>query len=85
MTYTPFNDDETYRPKLPDLWEWNTSYAPHPGYLDQECTPSATCLSPDAEDVTDERSSLHKHQSDRVGFHLLVESEDEHHACMLPE
>lgn len=36
MTYFPFNDDDTYRPELPDLWERTPSYAPTPGHPDRE-------------------------------------------------
>ncbi|KAJ5109640.1 hypothetical protein N7532_002285 [Penicillium argentinense] len=28
MTYTPFNNDDTYRTEQPDLWERTPSYAP---------------------------------------------------------
>ncbi|KOS38888.1 hypothetical protein ACN38_g10284 [Penicillium nordicum] len=39
MTYTPFNDGDTYGPELPDRWERTPSYAPTPGYPDREWTP----------------------------------------------
>ncbi|CAI7580189.1 unnamed protein product [Penicillium pancosmium] len=51
MTYTPFNDDYTYRPELPDLWERTPSYAPTPGFFDRGDTPSVICSSPDPEDL----------------------------------
>ena len=49
MTLTPFNDDDdddAYRPELPNLWERTPSYAPTPGYPDREWTPSIICPSP---------------------------------------
>ena len=65
MTYTPFNNDDTYRPALPDLWEHTPSYAPTPGYPDREWTPSVICPSPDPEDIVDECSpSLHQQSVD---------------------
>lgn len=45
------------------LWGPTPSYAPTPGYLDRECTPSVICPSPRAEDIVGERSSaLHQPQ-----------------------
>ncbi|KAJ5320144.1 hypothetical protein N7508_000427, partial [Penicillium antarcticum] len=73
--YTPFNDDDTYRPKLPDLWEGTTSCAPSPGYLDREWTLSVICPSPDLEDIVAEWSpSLYQHPSDRLSCdHMIKE------------
>ncbi|KAJ5111804.1 hypothetical protein NUU61_001434 [Penicillium alfredii] len=77
MTYTPFNNDDAYRPEFPDLWERTPSYAPTPGYLDREWTPSVICPSPDAENIVGERStSLHQHPPDQPSFHAAVEHED---------
>jgi hypothetical protein len=71
MTYTPFNDDDNdaYRPELPDQWERTPSYAPTPGYPDREWTPSVICRSPDPEDIVGQCSpSLHQYPSDQQGF-----------------
>ncbi|RJE21194.1 hypothetical protein PHISCL_06470 [Aspergillus sclerotialis] len=77
MTYTTLNDDDTYRPELPDLWERTPSYALTPGYLDREWTPSVICPSPDAENIVGERSSsLHLPPSDEPRFRPAVESDD---------
>lgn len=73
MTYTAFNNDETYRPELSDRWERTLSYAPTPGYLDREWMPSVICPSP----IVGERSSpLHQPLSDKLRFHPNVESDD---------
>lgn len=68
ITYTPFNDhDDTYRPELPDPWEWTPSYAPTTGYLHHEWTPSVICPSPGAEEIVHERSpSLQSHPSEQL-------------------
>lgn len=77
MTYTTFNDDDTFRPELRDLWERTLSCAPTPGYLDREWTPSVICLSPDTEDIVSERSSpVHQPPSDQLRFHPAVERDD---------
>ncbi|KAJ5993368.1 hypothetical protein N7451_009092 [Penicillium sp. IBT 35674x] len=77
MTYTPFNNDDTYRPELPDLWERTPSYAPTPGYPDREWTPSVICRSPDVEDIVGQYSpSLHQHSSDQQGFDPIVKRAD---------
>lgn len=78
MTYTPFNDnDGTYRPELPDLWERTPSYAPTPGYLHREWTPSVICPSPGAEEIVHGRSpSLQSYPSEPLSFHPAVEGED---------
>lgn len=57
MTYTHFNNDDTYR------FERTPSYAPTPGYFDRECTSSVICPSPAHEDLVDERSSSYQHPS----------------------
>lgn len=54
MTYTPSGCEDTYRPELSDFWERTPSYAPTPGYLDHQCTPSVFCPSPGPEE-----SSVH--------------------------
>ena len=78
MTYTPFNDGDTYGPELPDRWERTPSYAPTPGYPDREWTPSVICPSPDPEDIVGEFSpSLHQHPSDQLSFDPVVERTDE--------
>lgn len=78
MTYTPFNDDDdTYRPELPDPLERTPLYAPTPGYLHREWTPSVICPSPGAEELVHEHSpSLHSHPSEQLSFHPAVEGED---------
>lgn len=78
MAYTPFNDEnDAYRPELPDLWERTPSYAPTPGYPDRERTPSVICPSPDPEDIVGECSpSLHQHPSDHQSFYPVVERAD---------
>lgn len=73
MTYTPFNDDDTYRFELPDLWE----RTPPPGLLDRECTQSVICPSLEPENIVHERSSsLHRHQSNQLGFYPVAECGD---------
>ena len=79
MTHTPFNDDDddAYRPELPNLWERTPSYAPTPGYPDRERTPSVICPSPDSADIVGECSpSLHQHLSDQQSFGPVVERAD---------
>ncbi|KAJ5998521.1 hypothetical protein N7451_006331 [Penicillium sp. IBT 35674x] len=75
MTYTPFSDDDTYRPELPDQWERTPSYAPTPGFPDREWTPSIICPSPNPEDVT-VSPSLHHHLSDQLRFNPVAERTD---------
>lgn len=77
MTHTPFNDDDTCRSELPDLWGRTPSFAPTPGHLDRECTPSVICPSLEPENIVYERSpSFHQHQSDQLGFHPVAECGD---------
>lgn len=80
MIHTLFNDyddDDAYRPELPDLWERTPSYAPTPGYPDREWTPSVICTSPDPEDIVGECSpSLHQHAADQQSFDPVVERAD---------
>jgi hypothetical protein len=77
MTHTPFNDDDddnAYRPELPNLWERTPSYAPTPGYPGREWTPSVICPSPDSEDIVSEcLPSLRQHLSDQQSFEPGVE------------
>jgi hypothetical protein len=57
MTYTPFNDDDdTYRPELPNQWERTPSYAPTPSYAGREWTPLAICPSAGPEDIVSQSS-----------------------------
>lgn len=73
---TPDNND-TYRPQLPNLWERTPSYAPTPGYLDREYTPSVIYPSPDPEQIDDKRlSRVHRSQSDQLGFLPVVKREN---------
>lgn len=77
MTYTAFGDD-TYPHDSPDLWAPTPSYAPTPGYLDRECTPSVICPSPRAEDIVGERSlALHQPRQDRQDFRSEAGQEHE--------
>jgi hypothetical protein len=81
MNYTPFNDDndddDAYRPELPNQWERTPSYAPTLGYPDREWTPSVICRSPDLEDIVGQYSpSLHQHSFDQQGFDPIVERAD---------
>lgn len=79
MTYTPFNDDDNdaYRPELPDQWERTPSYAPTPGYPERQWTPSVISRSPDPEDIVGQCSpSLHQHPFDQQGFDPVVERAD---------
>lgn len=74
MTYTPFNDDDTYRPEVPNLWGRTPQYAPTPGYLDREWTPLVFCPSPNPEDIAGESlPSLHQYPSDQLSIHSAVE------------
>lgn len=67
MTYThPNNDYETNR------LERTPSYAPTPGYLDREYTPSITCPSLDQEDLIDQRLSLCQHRTGQAGVDPLI-------------
>lgn len=67
MTYTHLNNDyESYR------LERTPSYAPTPGYLDREYTPSVICPSPDQEDLLDQRSTSCRHQSGPAVINPLV-------------
>lgn len=51
---------------MPYVWEKTPSYAPTPGFLDREYTPSIICPLPDPDDINNERSSsLHEYPSDQ--------------------
>lgn len=77
MTFATFDDDDTYRPKLPHLWERTPSHAPTPAFFGRQCTPSVFCPSPAPEEVLDERlSPPHQTQSSELGFLQVVEQED---------
>lgn len=77
MNYTALDDDDTYRPELPNLWERTPSYAPNPGYFGRECTPSVIWSSPDPEEIVDERSSpSYESQFNQLGFMPVTERED---------
>ncbi|KAI2734473.1 hypothetical protein DTO013E5_9156 [Penicillium roqueforti] len=66
MAYAAFDNDDTYQPRLSDLWDQTPSYAPTPG---REWTPSIMCSSTDPERIFSECSSpLHQPQSDQLGF-----------------
>jgi len=74
MTYTPFNDDDTYRSELPDIWERTPSYAPTPGYPDREWTPSVICASPDPDNIVGECSPfLNQNASGQLSFDPVVQ------------
>lgn len=75
MTYTPFDDDDTYRPKLPDITERTPSYAPTPGYWDREWMPSVICLSL-PEEIDDRSSPLLRPQFHQLGALPVAERED---------
>lgn len=65
LTNTPFHDDCNHY-EMPYVWEKTPSYAPTPGFLDREYTPSIICPLPDPDDINDERSSsLHEYPSDQ--------------------
>lgn len=76
MTPTTHENDDTFLPQLPDLRDRTPSYAPTPGYLNRECTPSVICPSPDPEEIADERSfALRGSQSHQLGFQPVVDRE----------
>jgi hypothetical protein len=72
LTYAPFNNIDIYWLGLSDLWERTPSYAPTPGYLDREWTPSVICPSSDPENPVGRCSPSSHHPSDPQVFILRV-------------